>query len=187
MMAGNVSGSFSSQEWVPSRTTTRSPPARRAASRPAASGTTKSWSPWSTTTGTPLRRNESSISRLPGERSTDRNGIISCHGRVMSPQAVRAHRRASLAVCGASSSEMVVRLSTTAAVENRPSSGGHHLQAVTIWSQASPTMASMSTTATARCGSSAASSVTSRPPMEWPAYTARRIPSSDTTRPSRRL
>ena len=109
------------------------------------------------------------MSPLPGERSTDRNGMSSCHGRVRSPQAVFNHRLASLAVWAVSSMESVARLSTTAAVEKTLSSGGHHLQAVTIWSQASPTMASMRSSATTRSGSSAASSVMRRPPIEWPA------------------
>ncbi len=113
--------------------------------------------------------------------------MSSCHGLVMSPQAVLAHRRASLAVWAVSSSEIVARLSMTAAALKTPSIGGHQRQAVTIWSQASPTMASIRTRATTRSGSSAASSVTSRPPIEWPAKTARRIPSSEIARPRRRL
>ena len=56
-----------------------------------------------------------------------------------------------------------------------------------IRSQHSPTTASMSTTAMARSGSAAASWVTSRPPIEWPANTARRMPSSSSTRASSRV
>ena len=53
-------------------------------------------------------------------------------------------------------------------------------------SQGAPTLASTSSSATTRSGLRAASSVTSRPPSEWPARTARSTPSSSSTRPSRR-
>src|SRR5258705_13241693 len=96
------------------------------------------------------------MSRLPGERSTDRNGMSSCHGRVTSPQAVFAHRLASLAVWAVSSKEIVARLSTTAAVEKTLSSGGHHLQAGTILAPAPPTVGAQRTSAPTPPGAAAA-------------------------------
>src|SRR5215218_6816860 len=53
-------------------------------------------------------------------------------------------------------------------------------------SQGAPTLASTSSRATTPSGWRAASSVTSLPPREWPASTARSTPSSSSTRPSRR-
>ena len=80
----------------------------------------------------------------------------------------------------------VPRVSASSIAPSTPTDGGAHPTSRTRLSQGAPTLASTSSSPTTRSGLRAASSVTSRPPSEWPARTARSTPSSSSTRPSRR-
>ena len=187
MIAGIVSGSFSSHEWLPPCDDHEIAPgpaggvpggghaARRSRGR-------RGWR----TPGSAPRGCGRACLRLPGCAGSTPPARAAATAAARGPAMVGPTRRPSLSAWrGSRNHGTVVTVSTTSVTPVPTSSGGNSRNTLTMRSHVSPTMASSSTTAMARSGSLAASSVTSRPPIEWPASTAAPTPRWSSTRPSR--
>ena len=185
MIAGRVSGSLSSQEWLAPRTTTRSPRARRAADLEVAIGHRE------VAVAVDGEHRDALLAQLVEHPA----GARAAQDRRRRPEQaprpadvaedVGPTSRPSLAACrGSRNNGTVVAVSMTSVTPTPTRIGGKTRATLTRRSQVSPTMASRRTTAMARSGSLAASSVTRRPPIEWPASTACGMPRWSSTRPS---
>ena len=111
-------------------------------------------------------------------------GPISRHGWVACAIIIGASSWPSLAAClGSRTTGRVDTESTHQAAPSGTNMNGFSRNRLTMRSHWSPTMASISNAAMACSGRCAASWATTRPPIEWPANTALRMPSSSIARP----